>query len=56
MTRPRVSSTKRDGEAPVAERLKMGWPPRVSQYVRRFRPCQGSNVASFKAVVSRVNA
>ena len=34
---------KRDGATPVAERLKMGLPARVSQYVRRSRPCRRSD-------------
>jgi len=39
----------------LAERLKMGRPATVSQYVRRFRLRSGAIAASFKAAVSRVN-
>ena len=37
---------KRDGATPVAERLKMGLPASVSQYVRRFRPCRRCDCGS----------
>ncbi len=39
----------------LAERLKMGRPARVSQYVRRFRLRGGGNAGSCKAAVPRVN-
>ena len=39
----------------LAERLKMGRPASVSQYVRRFRLRGGANAASFKAALAQVN-
>jgi hypothetical protein len=40
----------------LAERLKMGRPASVSQYVRRFRLGGGATAESFKAAVSRFNS
>jgi len=39
----------------LAERLKMGRPASVSQYVRRFRLRGGANAASFKAALAQVS-
>ena len=39
----------------LAERLTMGRPASVSQYVRRFRLRGGASVASFKAALAQVN-
>ena len=40
----------------LAERLKMGRPASVSQYVRRFRLGGGATAESFNAAVSRFNS
>ena len=39
----------------LAERLRMGRPASVSQYVRRFRLRGGANAASFKAALAQVS-
>jgi hypothetical protein len=39
----------------LAERLQMGEPASVSQYVRRWRLAGGTETAEFKQALSRVN-
>ena len=39
----------------LAERLEMGQPASVSQYVRRFRLAGGNETRDYKQALSRVN-